>query len=274
MHTRASNSKLVEPLPEPERTLNRRLRRRNRRVPFEQRNTPPAQPKVVYAPILNINYFRYFLDILENYNPMDDEPMWVADRVVAPTPGSAITIPETANEFAIKALFDQLLEEIRAFSKHENETLTEAGSEIGYGVSDLLYTAYQTYSVRRIELLQYGVLGSLGTAYCLFGYNVLSYSDVDTAYSLKSGYGLEFFNVLDKSYRVGTERITFSIDSAMKHSYSNDDTCFRIDVIDEILEEDFDALLNKGSKILHSIEGTILKEKLFAEFMAMTADEN
>ncbi|GJZ63116.1 hypothetical protein Tco_0619537 [Tanacetum coccineum] len=33
----------------------------------------------------------------------DDEPMWVADHVVAPTPGSAITIPETANEFAIKA---------------------------------------------------------------------------------------------------------------------------------------------------------------------------
>ncbi|GKD50538.1 hypothetical protein Tco_1279514 [Tanacetum coccineum] len=33
---------------------------------------------------------------------MDDEPMWVADRVVVPTPGFAITIPETANEFAIK----------------------------------------------------------------------------------------------------------------------------------------------------------------------------
>ncbi|GJY64892.1 reverse transcriptase domain-containing protein [Tanacetum coccineum] len=33
---------------------------------------------------------------------MDDEPMWAADRVVAPTPGFAITIPETANEFAIK----------------------------------------------------------------------------------------------------------------------------------------------------------------------------
>ncbi|GJW28260.1 reverse transcriptase domain-containing protein [Tanacetum coccineum] len=33
---------------------------------------------------------------------MDDEPMWAADRVVAPTPGSAITILETANEFAIK----------------------------------------------------------------------------------------------------------------------------------------------------------------------------
>ncbi|GKD50625.1 hypothetical protein Tco_1279601, partial [Tanacetum coccineum] len=33
---------------------------------------------------------------------MDDKPMWVADRVVAPTLGSAITIPDTANEFAIK----------------------------------------------------------------------------------------------------------------------------------------------------------------------------
>ncbi|GJZ46962.1 hypothetical protein Tco_0600794 [Tanacetum coccineum] len=39
---------------------------------------------------------------------MDDEPMWVADRVVALTLGSAITIHETANEFAIKAKFDIL----------------------------------------------------------------------------------------------------------------------------------------------------------------------
>nr|GFD09497.1 reverse transcriptase domain-containing protein [Tanacetum cinerariifolium] len=89
-------------LPEPERTLNRRLLQRNRRVPFEQRNDPPTQPRVVYSSILNINYFRHFLDILENYNPMDDEPMWAFDRVVVLTPGSAITIPETANEFAIK----------------------------------------------------------------------------------------------------------------------------------------------------------------------------
>ncbi|GJV14020.1 reverse transcriptase domain-containing protein [Tanacetum coccineum] len=63
----------------------------------------------------------------------------------------------------------------------------------------------------------------------------------------------------------------------MKHSYSNDDTCFSIDVIDEILEEDFDGLLDVGSKILYSIEGTLLEEEIFAEFdefMAMTADEN
>ncbi|GKD97494.1 hypothetical protein Tco_1381391 [Tanacetum coccineum] len=50
MHTRASNSELVEPLPEPEH----------------------------------------------------DEPMWAGDRVVAPTPGAEITIPETTNAFAIK----------------------------------------------------------------------------------------------------------------------------------------------------------------------------
>nr|GEV11656.1 reverse transcriptase domain-containing protein [Tanacetum cinerariifolium] len=69
----------------------------------------------------------------------------------------------------------------------------------------------------------------------------------------------------------------FNINFAMKHSYSNDDTCFSIDVIVEILEEDFDALLEEGSKILHFIEGTLLEEEIFAEFdefMEMTADEN
>ncbi|GJX05135.1 hypothetical protein Tco_0191051 [Tanacetum coccineum] len=76
---------------------------------------------------------------------------------------------------------------------------------------------------------------------------------------------------------VGTERMIFNIDSAMKHSYSNDDTCFSIDVIDEILEEYFDALLDEGSKMIHSIEGTLLKEEIFVEFnefMAITVHEN
>ncbi|GJZ08248.1 hypothetical protein Tco_0542531 [Tanacetum coccineum] len=76
---------------------------------------------------------------------------------------------------------------------------------------------------------------------------------------------------------VGTERMIFNIDSAMKRSYSSEDRCFSIDVIDEILEEDFDALLEEGSKILHSIEGTLLEEEIvseFDEFMAMAADES
>ncbi|GKG22742.1 reverse transcriptase domain-containing protein, partial [Tanacetum coccineum] len=44
---------------------------------------------------------------------------------------------------------------------------------------------------------------------------------------------------------VGTERMIFHINSTMKHSYSNDDTCFSIDVIDKILEGDFDSLLDE-----------------------------
>ncbi|GJV57513.1 hypothetical protein Tco_1458518 [Tanacetum coccineum] len=75
----------------------------------------------------------------------------------------------------------------------------------------------------------------------------------------------------------GTEHMTFLIDSAMKNSYSDDDTCFSIDFIDEILEEDFDALLDEGSKILYSIKGTSLKDEIFAEFdefIAMNIKEN
>ncbi|GJS57881.1 reverse transcriptase domain-containing protein [Tanacetum coccineum] len=64
---------------------------------------------------------------------------------------------------------------------------------------------------------------------------------------------------------VGTERMIFNIDSTMKHSYSNDDICFSIDVIDEILKEDSDALIDEGSKILHSIEGTLLEEEIFSK---------
>nr|GEW98602.1 reverse transcriptase domain-containing protein [Tanacetum cinerariifolium] len=90
---------------------------------------------------------------------MDDEPMWAADHVVALTPGSVITIPETVNEFAIKVI--------------------------------------------RVKQKQF-------------------------------------------NHKIGTERMIFNIDSAMKHSHSNDDTCFSINVIDKILEEDFDSLLEEG----------------------------
>ncbi|GJW24660.1 hypothetical protein Tco_0038471 [Tanacetum coccineum] len=63
----------------------------------------------------------------------------------------------------------------------------------------------------------------------------------------------------------------------MKHSYSNDDTYLSIDDIDEILEEDFDALLDEGRKILYFIEGTPLEDKIFAEFdefIDMNIEEN
>ncbi|GJV15998.1 reverse transcriptase domain-containing protein [Tanacetum coccineum] len=96
--------------------------------------------------------------------------------------------------------------------------------------------------------------------------------------------GRRFLHTVDAVIRVKqlnlgifTERMTFSIDSVMNHSYSNDDTCYSIIVIDEILEVDFNALPDEGIEILHSIEGTILEEKLFAEFnefMAMNIKGN
>ncbi|GKB38822.1 hypothetical protein Tco_0883764 [Tanacetum coccineum] len=44
-----------------------------------------------------------------------------------------------------------------------------------------------------------------------------------------------------------------------------------------ISKEDFDALLEEGSKILYSIEGTFLKKEIFSEFdkfIEMATDEN
>ncbi|GJV86261.1 reverse transcriptase domain-containing protein [Tanacetum coccineum] len=52
--------------------------------------------------------------ILQNYNLMDDEPMWAADPVVASTPGSTIIIPETTNEFAIKGNGNSDIDKIMA----------------------------------------------------------------------------------------------------------------------------------------------------------------
>ncbi|GKE40244.1 reverse transcriptase domain-containing protein, partial [Tanacetum coccineum] len=58
----------------------------------------------------------------------------------------------------------------------------------------------------------------------------------------------------------GTERMIFNIDFVMKHSYSNDDTYFSINVIDEILEEDFDALLTK-IKLLDDKKPAVQKQR-------------
>ncbi|GKD71194.1 reverse transcriptase domain-containing protein [Tanacetum coccineum] len=163
---------------------------------------------------------------------MDDEPMWAADHVVAPIPGSAITILETANEFAIKA---------------ENMVV-----EVGKFIFPADFVILKMEEDSKVPLI-------LGRPFLY---------TVDAVIRVKQK---------QLNLRVGTERMIFYIDYVMKHSYSNDDTCFSIEVIDEILEEDFDTLLDEGSEILHSIEGTILEEKLFAEFdvfMAMTVDKN
>ncbi|GJQ89199.1 reverse transcriptase domain-containing protein [Tanacetum coccineum] len=74
-------------------------------VQFEPRDECPENPREIYSPILDITHFPFFLNFLKTYDLMaihDVQPMWAAECVVALTPGPAITIPATVNEFAIK----------------------------------------------------------------------------------------------------------------------------------------------------------------------------
>ncbi|GJZ90200.1 hypothetical protein Tco_0662127 [Tanacetum coccineum] len=61
----------------------------------------------------------------------------------------------------------------------------------------------------------------------------------------------------------------------MKHFHSNDDTCFRMDVINEVTKEELDALLNDSELFLSTsekINDTSL-DKEFEEFMAIDVEE-
>ncbi|GKA07239.1 reverse transcriptase domain-containing protein [Tanacetum coccineum] len=74
---------------------------------------------------------------------------------------------------------------------------------------------------------------------------------------------------------VGDDRITFLIDKAMQHSHSNDDTCFCIDVIDEVTKEELDSLLD-DFKTFSSTSKKINESSLdkeFKEFMVVDVEE-
>nr|XP_043619822.1 uncharacterized protein LOC122591628 [Erigeron canadensis] len=45
------------------------------------------------------------------------------------------------------------------------------------------------------------------------------------------------------SLGVGTDRIVFNVERSIKHSYSTDESCFRIDVIDDALDQEFQQLM-------------------------------
>ncbi|GJY31859.1 reverse transcriptase domain-containing protein [Tanacetum coccineum] len=74
---------------------------------------------------------------------------------------------------------------------------------------------------------------------------------------------------------VGNEKITFMINKAMQHSYSNDDTCFNIDVIDEVTEEELDALLNDSGPFMSTTEkiNETDLDREFVEFMEVKFEE-
>ncbi|GKA48512.1 reverse transcriptase domain-containing protein [Tanacetum coccineum] len=222
---------------------------------------------------------------------MEDEPMLATDRVVALTPGFAITIPETENEFAINGnhltlvkgnqfddegssnsdtdkimarkdamtmKIDAQYKELQSRSKQPNPDHNEDDTPMSRKEESKFMQTFRHFVI--LEMEEDSKVPLILWRPFLHTANVV-------------------IRVKQKQLNlgVGTEHMIFHMDYVMKHSYLNDDTCFSINVIDEILEEDLDALLDEGSKILYSIEGTILEEKLFAEFdefMAMTIDEN
>ncbi|GJU63683.1 hypothetical protein Tco_1245518 [Tanacetum coccineum] len=61
----------------------------------------------------------------------------------------------------------------------------------------------------------------------------------------------------------------------MQHSYSNDDTCFRMDVIDEVSKEELDALLHDSEPFLNTSEkiNETSLNKEFKEFMPVNVEE-
>ncbi|GJU90822.1 hypothetical protein Tco_1303245 [Tanacetum coccineum] len=79
---------------------------------------------------------------------MDVEPMWATDRVVAPTPGSSITIPETVNEFAIKAVRKSFLQKLED-SKPQSQ-LNGSNRSL----------CWQQYSIQGAFLFWYNLEGS------------------------------------------------------------------------------------------------------------------
>ncbi|GJX04398.1 reverse transcriptase domain-containing protein [Tanacetum coccineum] len=77
--------------------------------------------------------------------------------------------------------------------------------------------------------------------------------------------------VKNKELNVGIreDRATFLINKAMQHSHLNDDTCFRMDIIDEVTEDELDALVDDSKPFLSTSEkiSETPLDKEFKEFM-------
>ncbi|GJW76220.1 hypothetical protein Tco_0137902 [Tanacetum coccineum] len=75
---------------------------------------------------------------------------------------------------------------------------------------------------------------------------------------------------------IGEDRETFHVNKAMQHSHVNDDTCFRMDVIDDITKDELDALVDDSKPFLNTskkISETPL-DKEFDEFMLENVQED
>nr|GEV50726.1 reverse transcriptase domain-containing protein [Tanacetum cinerariifolium] len=75
---------------------------------------------------------------------------------------------------------------------------------------------------------------------------------------------------------VGEDRATFHINKAIQHSQVNDDTCFRMDIIDDITEDELNALLDDSKPFLNTSEkiSKTSLDKEFNEFMSENVQED
>nr|GEZ46908.1 reverse transcriptase domain-containing protein [Tanacetum cinerariifolium] len=78
------------------------------------------------------------------------------------------------------------------------------------------------------------------------------------------------------NFRVTEGKTTFHIDKAMHYSHVNDDTCFSMDIIDDITEDELDALLDNSKPFLNTSkkisETSVNKE--FDEFISENVQED
>ncbi|GJY99725.1 reverse transcriptase domain-containing protein [Tanacetum coccineum] len=75
---------------------------------------------------------------------------------------------------------------------------------------------------------------------------------------------------------IGEDRAIFLINKAMQHSHLNDDTCLRMDIIDEVTDDELDALVDNSKPFLSTFEkiSETPLDKEFKEFMTGNVQED
>ncbi|GJS58089.1 hypothetical protein Tco_0652873 [Tanacetum coccineum] len=145
------------------------------------------------------------------------------------------------------------------------------------------FRTLNAYTKKRWRHVEYLALADLGASI-----NLMSYS----LYAALSGTTLKptrmrrpFLHTADAIIRfknkelnlgIGEDTSTILIDKAMQHSHLNDDTCFRMDVINEVTEDELDALLDDSKPFLSAsekISETPLDKEL-KEFMTGNVQED
>ncbi|GJU15056.1 hypothetical protein Tco_1143022 [Tanacetum coccineum] len=133
---------------------------------------------------------------------MDDEPMWVADRVVALIPLPAITIPETANKIAIKGNHLTLVKG----KQFDGRMKTDPHKHIYkfLGVCDMFKYGETENEAVRLMMLPLSLTGEAKT--CL---NETTQEALNTAVG-----GIFLYKKLNQSYQLLEDKVLLKLDWA------------------------------------------------------------